>query len=108
MASVVDIVLVGAVLGIHTLFAAVLTRFFRIRLDTDWGAAVYVALLVPLALLVTTLVFAGVMGIGSGFELNRALVLGLFVGMPTVLGATVDVLYMTPPEEYELPEPAEN
>jgi hypothetical protein len=27
------------------------------------------------------------------------------VGLPLAVGVTVDVLYMRPPEEYDLPEP---
>lgn len=108
MATVVDFVLLGIVVGIHTLLAAVLTRFFRIRLDSQWGSAVYVLILIPIVLVAGTLFFAGVLNIGSGITLqSRVLVLSALVGLPMALGVTIDVLYMTPPEEYELPEPTE-
>ena len=33
-----------------------------------------------------------------------ALVLAALVGLPMALGMTIELLYMTPPEEYELPQ----
>lgn len=108
MATVVDFVLLGAVVGIHTLLAAVLTRFFRIRLETQWGSAIYALVLIPVVLVVGTLFFTGVLGIGGGITFqSRALILAVLVGLPMALGVTIDVLYMTPPEEYELPEPTD-
>lgn len=109
MVSVVDLVLLGIVLAIHTFLAAVMTRFFRIRLNTRWGTAIYTVLIIPVVLTITTLVFAGVLDIGSSLNLNsRALVLALLVGLPAALGVTIDVLYVTPPDEYELPEARES
>lgn len=109
MASVVDFALVVIVLAIHTVVAAVLTRFFRVHMNTRWGTVIYAAVTVPVVLTVTTLVFAGLLNVGGGINVgSRAMALALFVGLPAVLGATIDVLYMTPPEEYELPEPVEN
>ncbi len=105
MATVVDFVLLGIVVGIHTLLAAVLTRFFRIRLETQWGSAVYSVLLIPIVLVVGTLFFAGALGIGGGITLqSHVLVLAALVGLPMALGITIELLYMTPPEEYELPQ----
>jgi hypothetical protein len=103
MATVVNLVLFGVVLAVHTLIAAVMVRFFRIRLKTRWGAAVYAAALIPVVLLATTLVFTGVFGIGVDLG-SPAAVLGVMIGMPLTLGATIDVLYVPSPEEYELPE----
>ena len=103
MASVLNLALFGVVLGVHTFVAAVMTRFLRLRLDTQWGTALYAAVLVPLVLGVLTLVFTGVLGIGPDLGSELA-VLGVMVGMPFALGATIDVLYMEPPEEYELPQ----
>jgi len=103
MATVVNLVLFGVVLAVHTLIAAVMVRFFRIRLKTRWGSAVYAAALIPVVLLATTLVFTGVFGIGVDLG-SPAAVLGVMIGMPLTLGATIDVLYVPSPEEYELPE----
>jgi hypothetical protein len=108
MATVVDFVLLGAVIGIHTLLAAVLTRFFRIRLDTQWGAGLYSVVLIPVVLVVGTLFFTGALGIGGGITVqSRVLLLAALIGLPMALGITIDFLYMAPPEEYELPEPTE-
>ncbi|MFC6824153.1 hypothetical protein [Halopelagius fulvigenes] len=104
MVSVVNLVLFGAVLVGHTLLAAVLTRFFRIRLKTQWGYVVYSLLLIPVVLIVSTLVFFGVLPIGAGLNLDVPVLLGASVGMPLALGFAIDTLYVPPPEEYDLPE----
>ncbi|MFB6160447.1 MAG: hypothetical protein ABEJ61_04625 [Haloferacaceae archaeon] len=100
---VVELVLTGVVLAVHTLIAAVMTRYFRIRMHTRWGALLYTFLLVPVVLVVTTLAFSGALGIGVylGSATNA---LAVMVGMPLVLGFTVDVLYVPAPEEYDLPD----
>ncbi|MEF8820528.1 MAG: hypothetical protein V5A31_00745 [Haloferacaceae archaeon] len=101
---VVELALTVVVLGVHALVAAVMTRFFRIRLSTDWGTVVYTAIFVPVVLFVLTQVFTGVLGIGPNLG-DAATVLAVMVGLPLAVGVTVDVLYMRPPEEYDLPEP---
>ncbi len=104
MVSVVGLVLFGAVLVVHTLFAAVLTRFFRLRLETQWGYVVYSFAIIPVALLVTTLIFFGVFPIGAGLDLDTPTLLGAAIGLPLALGFTIDTLYVPAPEEYDLPE----
>jgi hypothetical protein len=102
MATLLDIALPAAVFGGNTLVAAVMTRFFRIRLRTQWGTAVYVAALIPVVLLVTTM---AAFSLGVGVDLGSAgAVLGLMIGAPMGLGITIDVLYVPSPDEYELPE----
>lgn len=103
MVSVINLVLLGVVLVIHTLIAAVMTRFFRIRLKTQWGSVLYALLLIPVVLLTTTLVFSGVLGIGVDLG-SPAAAVGVMIGMPLALGFTIDVLYIPSPEEYELPD----
>jgi hypothetical protein len=100
MVSVVNLALLGAVLVINTLIAAVMTRFFRIRLKTRTGAVIYSLLLVPFVLFVTTMLFGAVIPGNLGVPV----LLGIWIGMPLVLGFTIDVLYVPPPEEIELPE----
>jgi len=104
MVSVVGLVLFGAVLVVHTLLAAVLTRFFRLRLNTQWGYVVYSFALIPIALLVTTLVFFGVLPIGAGLNLGATALLGAAIALPLALGFTIDTLYIPAPEEYDLPD----
>jgi hypothetical protein len=100
---VVELALTGVVFAVHTLIAAVMTRYFRIRMHTRWGSVVYTLLLVPLALLVTTLVFTGVLGIGVSLG-DPTTALAVMVAMPLALGFTIDVLYVPAPEEYDLPD----
>ena len=102
MATILDFALMAAVFAGNTVIAAVMTRFFRLQLKTRWGSVVYTALLVPLALVVTTIV---AFSLGVGVDLgSAAAVLGLMVGLPMGLGVTIDVLYVPAPDEYELPE----
>ncbi|ERG95436.1 hypothetical protein [Haloquadratum walsbyi] len=103
MASAVGIVLFVAVLIIHTLVAAVITRFFRIRLKTQLGYVMYSFLLVPFALLILTLLFTGIFGIGVNLG-DPTTATGVMIGLPFALGFTIDTLYVPAPEEYDLPE----
>ena len=104
MVSVIGLVAFGVVLVVHTLLAAVLTRFFRLRLKTQWGYVVYSFAIIPVALLVTTLFFFGVLPVGAGLSLDTPTLLGAAVGLPLALGFTIDTLYVPAPEEYDLPE----
>jgi hypothetical protein len=102
MATILDFALMAVVFAGNTVIAAVMTRFFRLQLKTRWGSVVYTALLVPVALVVTTIV---AFSVGVGVDLGSAgAVLGLMVGLPMGLGVTIDVLYVPAPDEYELPE----
>ncbi|GAB6880455.1 hypothetical protein JCM17823_27290 [Halorubrum gandharaense] len=105
MLSLIGFALVVGLLAVHTLLAGVLTRFFRLRLNTSWGWILYTALLTPAALLGSTLFFTGALGVGAGVDLGSpTAVIGILVFLPTVLGAAIDYLYVPPPEEYELPD----
>ncbi|MFB6125862.1 MAG: hypothetical protein ABEJ79_00980 [Halolamina sp.] len=106
MASAVELVLFLVVLGVHTLLAAVLTRYFRVTLKTTWGRAVYALFIVPVVLLVTTQLFTGLLNIGPQLG-GPAVVLAVLIGLPMALGAAVDLLYVPQPEEYELPDTQE-
>ncbi|SEA06761.1 hypothetical protein SAMN04488065_1670 [Haloplanus vescus] len=102
MATILDVGLMAVVFGANTVLAAVLTRFFRLKLHTQWGSALYTAFIVPVVLVVTTIT---TFSLGVGIDLgSTAAVLGLMIGLPMALGVSIDVLYVTPPEEYELPE----
>ncbi|ESS05612.1 MAG: hypothetical protein A07HB70_02089 [uncultured archaeon A07HB70] len=101
---IVEWLLTAVVLALHALVAAVMTRYFRIRLATDWGTVLYTLLFVPVVLLLLTQVFTGVLGIGPNLG-SAAVALAVMVGLPLAVGVTVDVLYMRPPEAYDLPEP---
>ncbi|WP_224448843.1 hypothetical protein [Haloprofundus salilacus] len=100
MVSVLGLVLLGVAFLAHTFVAAVMTRFLRLRLNTQWGMVLYAVVLIPFALLALTLVTGQLVPI----ELGQMGVLGLLVGMPLALGFTIDVLYMPSPDEYSVPD----
>ncbi|WP_373188877.1 hypothetical protein [Halolamina sp.] len=106
MATVLSIAVLLAIVGVHALLAAVLTRYFRIALDSDWGTALFVVAGIPLVLLATTFLLSGVFGLGPSLG-NPLLVFVVLIVVPLALGALVDVLYVPPPDEYELPDTAE-
>jgi hypothetical protein len=99
---VVEFVLTALVLAAHTLLAAVVTRYLRLRMRTDWGTALYVLLLVPVLLVGATLVTGQLPLVPLGSPVT---VFAVMIGVPLALGVAVDVLYLTPPGEYELPQP---
>ena len=93
---------VAVIVAIHTVIAVVLTRFFRLQLDTNWGAAVYMLSLIPLALIVSATVLSGVFGLGGNVG-GRDVVLLLVIVLPLSLGLAIDYFWMPAPEEIELP-----
>lgn len=106
MASPVDFALVGVGFAVHTALAAVLTRFFRLRMRTRAGWVLYSLGGIPVVLLVSTLVFGGFLGIGPDLGSPLAVV-ALLIVLPLGVGFSVDVFWMPPPEEFDLPETAE-
>jgi hypothetical protein len=86
----------------NTAVAALLTRFFRVRLETRVGAAVYTGLLIPVVLLVLTLVFGGVLQLGPDLG-SAGAVLALTVLLPLALGVAFDYFWMPAPDEVDLP-----
>ncbi|WP_435062578.1 hypothetical protein [Halobaculum sp. EA56] len=105
MVSALALALTLVALAANTLVVAVLSRFFRIRLKTQWGWVVYTLLVSPFVLLVLGLIEGSV--IPPLFVDAGGLFLAVFVGLPLALGFTIDLLYVPPPEEYDLPEAAE-
>lgn len=105
MLALIGFVSLVALVAFHTLLAGVTTRFFRLRLSTSWGSVVYTVVLTPMLLLVSTLLFTGVFNVGIGLNLGSpAIVMGLLVALPLVLGAAIDYLYVPSPDDYELPD----
>lgn len=100
MVSALALVPVVVIVAVNTALAALLTRLFRVRLETTWGAAVFVALFVPVVATGVTIVVGSVAGPTLG---SRGLVVGLFVLVPTALGVTIDVFWMPAPDQVELP-----
>jgi len=81
--------------------AALLTRFFRVRLETRWGSLAYTAFAVPVALFVSTLLLGSALGPDLG---SSAAVVGVTILLPFSLGVSFDYFWMPAPEEVDLPE----
>ncbi len=105
MVSLSTVIGYGLLIVIHTAIAAIATRFFRIRLDTQWGIALYVAVLVPTLLVVSTLILSGPFQIGTAAA-DRTTALIVVIAIPLTLGVTIDFLWMPDPDEVELPDTA--
>ncbi|WP_255170441.1 hypothetical protein [Natrononativus amylolyticus] len=107
MVSLVSVIGLLVILLINTLFAAVATRFLRIRLETHWGTLLYVLVLIPMVLFVFTLVLSGPLGLGADLG-STEMVFTVVIGIPLALGYTIDVFWMPHPDDVELPETTEN
>lgn len=95
----------GAAIGlavivfVHTAIAAVLIRFFRLRLATRWGTALFALFFVPLGL-VFSLLFVGQLPIFGG--IGRSTVAMVTILLPFLLGIAIDLFWMPAPEDVEL------
>jgi hypothetical protein len=85
---------------VNSAAAALLTRFFRVRLKTRWGSAVYTAVGVPITLLVVTLLLGSVLGPDLG---SPVAVVGVTILLPLSLGVSFDYFWMPSPDEVDLP-----
>jgi hypothetical protein len=103
MVTLLDAFGLAVILLVNTAAVALLTRFFRVRLHTRWGGALYSVVISPVALLVLTLVLSGVLGLGPDLGSVAAVVL-LVMGLPLALGLTFDYVWMPDPDEVDLPQ----
>ncbi|MFT4922914.1 MAG: hypothetical protein ACI8XM_002133 [Haloarculaceae archaeon] len=101
MVSVFEALGLAFIVLVNSAVAALLTRFFRVRLKTDWGSAVYVAVVIPVVLLILTMLFGTIMGPNLG---STGAVIGLTVVLPMSLGVSFDYFWMPTPEEVNLPD----
>lgn len=88
---------------VHTAIAAVATRFFRVRMQTRWSAALYAIVFVPLLLVVSTMILSGPFRIGATVG-SRTTAVMLVIAIPLTLGYAIDLFWMPAPEEIDLPE----
>lgn len=91
------------VVAVNIALTVVVVRFFRLQLETDWAAAIYTLLFVPIALLVATVVLSGVLALGSA-AVSRDVTLVLTVLLPLSTGVAIDLFWMPAPDDVELPE----
>lgn len=101
MVSLVGAIGVLVIVAINTAIAAVGARFFRVRMSTSWGSAIYTVLIVPLAFVVTTLALSGAIGLGGGVFTDLGSTLAVTWGYPFAIGVTVDLFWMPSPEEID-------
>ncbi|WP_254840666.1 hypothetical protein [Natronomonas marina] len=101
MVSVFEAVGLVVLLGLNTFLAAVLTRMFRVRMETRWGGVLYTLLLTPVVLVVATLLLGQILGPNLG---DAATVLGVTVLVPLTLGIAFDYFWMPSPDEVEVPD----
>jgi len=103
MVSALGLVGLTIIILVNTAITALMTRFFRVRLDTDWGTVIYTALLVPIVLFLSLLVLSGGLGLGSDLG-SRATVVGLTILLPLLLGITFDFFWMPAPDDVDVPD----
>lgn len=98
MLSLGTVVGLAFIVGVHTVIASILVRFFRLRLDTRGGMVAFSLILVPVALAVS-LLFLGQLPIFGGVD--RQTVMLVTILMPLLLGFAIDLFWMPTPEEVE-------
>jgi hypothetical protein len=102
MVSVVSVVGLLIIVGINAGVAALMTRFFRVRLDTDWGPVVFAILIEPVVLTLLVLILSGIVGLGGNLG-SAGLAFGLTVILPMTLGVAFDYFWMPAPDDVDLP-----
>jgi len=103
MVAVIDVVGLLAILFVNTALAALLTRFFRVQMKTDWGSAVYVATVVPVLQLVVLLFGSGILNLGPDVG-SPAMVIGLTIVTPLAVGVAFDYFWMPAPGDLDVPD----
>lgn len=101
MVGVVELVGLLVIVLVNSALAALMTRFFRVRLETGWGSLLYALFLVPLAMVVVLFVLSGVFGLGANLG-SRAAVIAVTIALPLALGITFDYFWMPAPDEVEI------
>lgn len=93
MSRLLSVLGMGLVIVIQTAIAAILTRFFRLRLTTRVGTGIFIGGAIPFMLLLSTLVLTGILGLGVDLG-DRETALFLLILVPFVIGITIDYVWM--------------
>lgn len=99
MLSLGTLIGLAIVVGVHTVVASILIRFFRLRLDTRGGTIAFSLFFVPVVLAVSLLFFGQLPVFGA---VDRQTVMLVTILMPLLLGFAIDLFWMPSPEEVEL------
>jgi hypothetical protein len=102
MVSVVGLAGLLVIVLLNSAVTALMTRFFRVRLNTRWGGFLYAVLLCPFAMFVVFMLFS-VLGFGAGLGLSSGAAVALTILVPLALGMTFDYIWMPSPDEVDLP-----
>ncbi|MBV0900469.1 hypothetical protein [Haloarcula salina] len=102
MVSVVGIAGLLVIVLVNSAVTALMTRFFRVRLNTRWGSLVYALLLCPVVMFVIVLLLSGVFSLGANLGSPAAVVLVTLL-IPLATGITFDYFWMPSPDEVDLP-----
>lgn len=103
MVSLVGAVGVLIIIAINTAIAAVGARFFRVRMSTSWGSAIYTVISIPFVFVITTLALSGALGLGGGVFSSLGSTIAVTWGYPFAIGVAIDVFWMPAPETVETP-----
>ena len=106
MSQVATLVGFLLIIAVNTVVAAVAIRFFRLRLETQWGAVVYTVVLVPFLFVATTILLSGFVGFGGEGVEDTGTALVLVWVVPFTLAVTLDLFWLPAPDEVETPERA--
>ena len=102
MVNVVGLVGLLVIVLVNSAVTALMTRFFRVRMNTRWGGLLYSILLCPVAMFVVFMVLA-TLGFGGDLTLGRVAVVFLTIVVPLAVGMTFDYIWMPAPEDVGLP-----
>lgn len=83
-------------IAVNAAVAAVVVRFFRLQLSTQWGAIIYAVLAIPVLYLLTTLVLFGALGAAAGVSLDRGSLFLFLWALPLALGISLEQFWMPP------------
>ncbi|WP_254536078.1 hypothetical protein [Halomarina litorea] len=100
MATLLGVLGLLVIVGVNTAVAALFTRFFRVRLDTQWGPVVFTLFITPVAMLAVTLVLGSFLGFDLG---STGAVVAIALVLPLALGVAFDYFWMPAPDDVELP-----
>jgi len=104
MLSAIAIAGLAVLVLVNSAVAALLTRFFRVRLHTRWGGLLYSLLFGPLVLLVLGVILS--VPVGQFINLDTLTFLLVVVLVPLAVGITFDYVWMPSPDDVELPTSA--
>jgi hypothetical protein len=102
MVSAVGLAGLLVIVLLNSAVTALMTRFFRVRLNTSWGSLVYSVLLCPFVMFVVFMVL-GTLGFGAGLNLGNGVAVAVTILVPLAIGMTFDYVWMPSPDEVELP-----